>query len=242
MINQHMIKKVDGLDNDLLLVREGYLARPVTLDKSTITGLQPTDKGRYIIPQGTYLVGGNGSLLVDPQQIAKEANVTVTKAKATLLTYVEVTSKIEGAVTYAVKLVASTSANAPTVASFDTSTSEVKVVLGTDAKKVVNATLQDVVDAINNDTIVNTYVVASLTDADHATDVAAAATGALAGGGNEAVTGDIDGILYHSVDVTDGENTGALIIHGVIDIDKMPKGVGAAVRAKLPRIMFGRKD
>ena len=241
-ILQHDVKKVDRLDNDLLLIREGYLARPVTVDKTTVTGLTPTDKGRYIIPQGTYLVGRTNSLLVDPQQIAQEANVTVTKASATLLTYLVITSRIEGAVTHSVNIAASTSANAPTVATFNTTTHTLDVTLGTDAKKVVNATLEDVVNAINNDTIANTYVIASLNDEDHRLDVAAAASGALAGGGVETVTGDIDGILYHSVDVTSGESTGALIIHGVIDLDKMPRDVGAAVKAKLPRIMFGRKD
>lgn len=242
MINQHIIKQVDGFDNDLLLVPEGYLARPVTLDKTTITGLQPTDKGRYIIPQGTLLVGSNGSLLDDPQQIAKQAQVTVTRASVTLLTDIKVTAKAEGAVTYPVQIVAATGANNPMAVDFDTSTHTLKVTLKTNAKKVVDATLKDVVDAINNDMIANTYVIAELVDPTHWDTVAAAANGALAGGGVQTVTGTIDGILYHGVDVTEGENTGALIIQAVVDIDKMPMAIGSALKAALPRITFGRKD
>lgn len=242
MINQHSVKQVDGFENDLLLIRESYLARPVTLDKDTITGLQPTDKGRYIIPQGTLLVGPNGSLLDDPQQIAKQAQVVTTRASVTLLTDIKITAKSEGAVTYPVQIVAATGANNPMAVDFDTSTHTLKVTLKTNAKKVVDATLKDVVDAINNDMVANTYVFAELVDPDHWDTVAAAANGALAGGGVQTVTGNIDGILYHGVDVTDGENTGALIIQAVVDIDKMPIAVGQAVKNKLPRITFGRKD
>ena len=89
--------------------------------------------------------------------------------------------------------------------------------------------------------LANTYVNAKVDD-DKKYNIASAGTATLAGGGVEAVTDFIDGILYHSVDVTDGENTGALIISGVIDIDKMPMGVGEAVKKALPHIQFGRKD
>ena len=69
MIN-FQTKAVDGFDKELLLVRDGYLARPVTLNQSTVAGLVPTDKGRYIIPQGTYLYGSGESLLTNPNQVA----------------------------------------------------------------------------------------------------------------------------------------------------------------------------
>ena len=71
---------------------------------------------------------------------------------------------------------------------------------------------------------------------------AEAVAAALSNGGDATVSGDIDGILYHSVDVTDGEATGALIIHGYVNVDNMPNVPSAAVKAKLPHIVFGRKD
>ena len=63
------VKPIKGFDDELLLISEGYVARPVTLSKNTIAGLTPDDDGHYVIPQGTFLYGANGnSLLVDPQQ------------------------------------------------------------------------------------------------------------------------------------------------------------------------------
>ena len=240
-INQHDVKQVDGLDKELLLVGEGYIARPVTVDKNTITGLVPTDTGRYIIPQGTYLKGDPESLLVQPQQIAKQATVAVTKASATLITDIHLEAVTEGAVTYQVTLVDPAKANVGLKVEVNTTTKVITVTLKTNQKKDIMSTLKDVVDAINEDMIANTYVKASV-DKSKQDDTASAGTATLAGGGAETVTGIIDGILYHSVDVTDGENTGALITHGVIDIDKMPMGVGQAVRKALPHIIFGRKD
>ena len=118
---------------------------------------------------------------------------------------------------------------------------KVTVTLKTNAKKEIVSTLENVVKAINEDMIANTYVISKVED-DKKDTVATAGTATLAGGGAEVVNGGIDGILYHSVDVTYGENTGALIINGFIDIDKMPMGVGAAVKKALPNITFGRKD
>lgn len=241
MINQHNVKQVDGLDKELLLLGTGYVARPVTVDKSTITGLTPTDKGRYIIPQGTYLKGDPESLLVQPQQVAKQANVAVTKASAALITDIHLEAVTEGAVTYQVATVDPAKANVGLKVEVDTTAKKVTVTLKTDSKKAIMSTLNDVVKAINEDMIANTYVKAKVDDAKK-DDVASAGTATLAGGGAEVVTDFIDGILYHSVDVTDGENTGALIIHGIIDIDKMPMGVGEAVKKALPHITFGRKD
>lgn len=62
------------------------------------------------------------------------------------------------------------------------------------------------------------------------------------GGGSETITGIIDGILLHSVDVTDGENFGALVVAGSINMDNMPVVPSTAVKGALPRILFSRID
>ena len=72
-------KKVAGFDKELLYNQVGYLAKPVTLDKSTLT-VTPTEKGRYIIPQGTLLYGKDSSLLLNPNQNAKAVVPTLSKA------------------------------------------------------------------------------------------------------------------------------------------------------------------
>ena len=82
-------KMVAGFDPEILLISEGYVARPVSVDKNTISGLQPDEKGRYIIPYGTYLTGVGGSLLENPQQLAVAVVPTVTKASTAINTVLE---------------------------------------------------------------------------------------------------------------------------------------------------------
>ena len=239
-------KKFDGLDKELLLVGEGYIARPVTVNKDTVAGLTPTDKGRYIIPYGTYLYGTSGSLLANPQQVAKEVVPTVTRATLTVNTSVKVTAKQDGAVAHTIEFYIPTgqAVSNPSVEVSGGATKAIKVNLACKADGTIKTTYAKVVELINNDTEANTYIKAELVTG--VTDdvlAAVAASAPLAGGGAMAVSGDIDGILYHSVDVTEGENTGALIIHGYINVDNLPQGEpGDAVKAKLPHIVFGRRD
>lgn len=237
------VRPVKGFDDELLLVSEGYVARPVSLSKSTIAGLTPDDDGHYVIPQGTFLYGANGnSLLVDPQQEAVAVIPTVTKATVTLNSILVLTATDEGNVTYTVELQAGTT-TAPLSVVVDSS-HNLTVTLETDFNGAVLSTYGDVVDAINSDIVANTYFVASIASgADKDTIAQVEAATPLAGGGNTTVSSDIDGVLYHSVIVDNGETTGAMIIHGYINADKMPGGMpGAAVKAKLPHIVFGRKD
>ena len=240
MILQNHYKQVNGFEGSLELVSANYIGRPVTLDRTTIAGLQPNDAGRYIIPQGTFLTGGGVSLLEQPQQIAKQAQVTVTKATATFATHVTIKAKQEGAVTYTLTTVDPAAPNKDIAVSVDTSTKTVTVSLKTNSKKAIISTLKDVVDAVNEDILADTYLVATVADG-HEDDIATAATATTSGGGAESVTGIIDGILYHSVDVTDGEATGAMMIAGVVNMDKLATA-GAAVQKALPSIKFGRRD
>ena len=221
---------VTGMDDkELLLVSEGYVARPVTVSKDTIAGLTPVD-GHYIIPQGTYLYGKEGSLLVNPQQEAVAVKETVTKSTLTVNSSVIVTAKAEGDL------------SAYTVA-FKKGTKALVITLAVDKTGAITTTYKEVVDAINDDIVANTFVKAELVSGVGEDAVAAEAVAApLSSGGEATVDKDIDGILYHSVDVTDGEATGALIIHGYVNVDNMPNVPSAAVKAKLPHIVFGRKD
>lgn len=233
---------VTGMDDkELLLVSEGYVARPVTVSKDTIADLTPVD-GHYIIPQGTYLYGKNGSLLVNPQQEAVEVKETVTKSTLTVNSSVVVTAKDEGDLSaYTVALTKGTKRTASV--SFDVASKALVVTLAVNKADAITTTYKEVVDLINNDIVANTFVVAELASGVGDDAVAAEAVAApLSKGGDATVASDIDGVLYHSVDVTDGEATGALIIHGYINVDNMPSVPSAAVKAKLPHIVFGRKD
>lgn len=233
-------KKVDGFDKELLLVGEGYIARPVTVDKSTISGLVADDKGHYYIPQGTYLYGAEGtSLLANPNQKAVAVVPSVTNATATLASTLVVDAKDEGTSAVKVELVVGTAHKIKVAVASNTIT----VTLAVDKNSAVKDTWDDVVKAINENIEANSLVVAKLANGVDGSALATAVSStALAGGDAMAVTSDIDGILYHTVDVTDGEAMGAMIIHGYINEDAMPVVPGVAIKAKLPHIVFGRKD
>ena len=240
----YKIDPVKGFDKELLLLQDGYVARPVTLSKSTIAGLTPDDAGHYVIPQGTFLYGANGnSLLTDPQQEAVAVIPTVTKATVTLNSIIVFTATDEGALTYTIEFTSNSSGSGPLTVAVDAS-HNLTVTLETDASGTILSTYDDVVTAVNNDIVANTYFVASIdTGADGTTVAQDEAATPLAGGGATTVSSDIDGVLHHSVIVDDGEKSAAMIIHGYIDADKMPDGMpGAAVKAKLPHIVFARKD
>ena len=139
-------KKVDGFDKELLLVGEGYIARPVTVDKSTISGLVADDKGHYYIPQGTYLYGAEGtSLLANPNQKAIAVVPAVTNATATLATAVVVEAKDEGTSSVKVELVVGTAHKIKVAVAGNTIT----VTLAVDKNGAVKDTWEDVVKAIN---------------------------------------------------------------------------------------------
>lgn len=234
-------KSVTGFDKELLLVGEGYVARPVTVDKTTISGLTADDDGHYVIPQGTYLYGANGSLLDNPQQIAVAATVTDTRATGTIGSTVKVTSKLDGNVADTVALTVGTKKVA-SVRVVTGNTNAITVELAVDKSGSVTTSYAEVIELLNGDMVANTFIIAEPVANADVTAMAAADSVTLSGGAVGTVTGDIDGVLYHSVDVTNGEATGAMIISGYIDSDKMPVTPSAAVKAKLPRIVFGRKD
>lgn len=47
-----------------------------------------------------------------------------------------------------------------------------------------------------------------------------------------------EGVLFNDVDVTDGANMGALLVHGFISTSKIPTAPTATMRAALPGIVF----
>jgi hypothetical protein len=163
-------RELTGFDKTLVLYADGYMARPVTVSKDTVTGLTANEAGRYIIPQGTYLTGGDGSLLKNPQQLAIEATVAESTASVTVGSSVLVAMKESGAYVYTIALVKATDAS-PVYPedlamkgsiSFDNPTNTVVVTLAVDADDNIISTWEDVVNLINNDYETNTYVEASL--------------------------------------------------------------------------------
>lgn len=246
-------KAVDGFDKTLVLYRDGYMARPITVDKNTVSGLAADSEGRYIIPQGTYLTGVSGSLLDNPQQLAKEATITEARATATINSSVVVNAKESGELVYKFALVKATSSvpdkpddGVNGSIAYDATAKKFTITLAVNKSGTIISTYGDVVALINNDTVANTYVVASLASGVEGTTKAAVTAAdvatAAATGATETVTGIIDGVLYHSVDVTDGESPATLMFAGSINEDNMPSVPSTAVKNALPRILFSRID
>ena len=236
-------EKLSGFDKTLQLIGEGYAARPVTLTKDSIANLEPTDGGRYIIPQGTFLVGETSSLLENPDQLAVAANISVTYDTAVVDSAVDVKSVVPENFGYVITCVkASTSSTAASVA-YVPATKAINVTLETDSSGSEITTAQELVDLINTDPVVGELVTAKLHSGVLGSQtISNNATATTSGGGVQSVSGNIDGILYHHVDVTDGEATGAMMISGYVNIDNMPFNPGSAIREKLTRITFGRID
>ena len=179
MANSFKNQKLTGFDKTLVLYQDGYVARPVTVDKTTISDLQPNEAGKYIIPQGTLLTGVSGSLLENPQQKAVQAQVSVTKATVTINSAVVVTAKESGVVAYKFALVKDTKATSSATISvpsgsisYDASQKKFTITLAVNKSGTVLTTYGDVVALINNDTIANTYVSAELASGVKGTKVA----------------------------------------------------------------------
>ena len=244
MANSFKNQKLTGFDKTLVLYQDGYVARPVTVDKTTISDLQPNEAGKYIIPQGTLLTGVSGSLLENPQQKAVQAKVSGTKATVTINSAVVVTAKESGDVAYKFALVKDTKSTSSATISYDASQKKFTITLAVNKSDTVLTTYGDVVALINNDTIANTYVSAELASGVKGTQVAdvTSVDATTSAGGEESVTGLIDGILVHSIDVTAGETAAAMMIAGYVNVDNMPFVPSTAVKAKLPHIVFSRID
>lgn len=236
---------VEVTEPELLLLGENYIARPVTLNEESMTNIVLTDTGRKIIPQGSYLLGTSGnSLLVDSTQIAQVAEVTETLASAQLTTNkITVTAKKAGALAYVIDIEkAASEAYEPSI-SYEASTKTVTISLAVDYNSDVLTTVDEVVNLINNDMVVNSLVVATLDEDADPDSLAVEEEKTTSGGAAQSISVDyLDGVLYHSVDVTDGEATGAMIINGYINIDNMPSEPTDVIKEKLPHIVFARRD
>lgn len=103
---------------------------------------------------------------------------------------------------------------------------DITVSLGTDGSGVEDSTAKEVAEAINTHTTAKTLVVATA-HGDGEGVVAAAAKTNLEGGADSSVTG-VEGVLMNDVDVTYGNNSGAMLIHAYIATDKLPYGASNA--------------
>lgn len=252
MSNSFASQKVTGFDKTLLLYREGYIGKPVTVSQATISGLTANAAGKYIIPQGTFVTGVNSSLLENPQQMAVAATIVETKASATVNSAFTITAKKSGVLAYVISIVKGTvgvpiepdDTTIKASVEYTPATSKFVVTVQVDESGNIDATYADVVAAINNDIIANDFIVAALVNSTYATTTAAVTSADVttASGAVETLTGNVDGLLMNSVDVTQGEAVGTMIIAGYVNMDNLATEPSAAVKNALTHIVFSRID
>lgn len=231
---------IAGMEDSILYFTENYVAKPIMLNKTTITGLTANADGKFIIPRGTFLTGTAGSLKERPNQVAKQAVFTGVAGALNLLTHVRIVDKQESNRVLTFKV--TKPAKATTTATVEVSGLTIEIKVANNGTNILT-TLGDIVTLINGNMGANSLCVASLTDETKADTVATEVASAVtAGGANDTGTGDVDGILMRSVDVTDGEATGALVLAGFVDLDKINIEPSTNFKTKLPMIAFLRKD
>ena len=180
---------------------------------------------------------------MNPQQYAIQSTVVETKATATVNTKFTITAKQSGDLAYVIQLVKGTvgipvnpkDLSMKASVAYTSATKKFVVTLQVDEDNVIYATYADVVAAINNDLVANSLIVAALVDDAYGDDLATvtASDVTTAGGATETVAGIIDGILLHSIDVTDGEAIGAMMIAGYVNVDNLNTVPSASRLARL---------
>lgn len=244
-------KSFKNLNNNILLHREGYLATTATFNRSSMQGATPNDEGRYIIPKGTFICGSEGTpLLQYRDQIAKVVDLSGSPSTLTIQSAVIVTANKSGTDKVAIALVKPATAQATTTVKVEYKGTAPKyplitVSLANDGVDVV-ATAQDVVGAINGDIKVNSILRAKMVSSDPYEVMNVLAEAELAGGtapGDES-TVKVDGVLVHDVDITSttANVQGTFMYSGDINLDRIPEEPSEVIKAKLPRISFGRID
>lgn len=229
---------------EILKFPDHYVAIPVMVDDS---GVSANADGKKIVPAGTIVGGKDAPVLENLDQPVTDKNTPPAKATK------EYTLHTTGDTSYKMTLTAlepgadgnsiSLAMSSSTAASGD----KVEVeVTGTDivvkpvaSSGTVTSNIGEVVAAINANETAKTLVVASApADAlDKVVNQNVNKT-VLANGSDGSVTG-AEGVLLNDVDVTYGPAPGAMIIHGFIDLNKIPEppafGYGEDV---LPMVKF----
>ena len=229
---------------EILKFPDHYVALAVMVDDS---GVSADADGKKIVPAGTNVGGKDAPVLENLDQPVVDKNTPPAKATKD---FAVAEDDGGGDINLTLTAVApGTAGNSITLTmSSSSAASDDKVevaVTGTDivVKPVVNegtvtSTIGDVVNAINANADAKALVVASA-DEDVLDEVITKniTETALAGGSDGDVT-DAEGILLNDVDVTYGPAPGAMLIHGFVDLNKLPEVPAFGAAAALPMIAF----
>jgi hypothetical protein len=221
----------------ILKFPDHYVAMTVTV---TDDGVAEDSDGNKIVPMGT-IVGGNGVLQNPGNPVA---NVRAGEAKATLVTActaknsnISYTAHAAGVAGNAIKIAYLDPAAANVALAVTVAGTVITINLATDESKAITTTAGDIIAAIL-DNAPAVALVDAVPSGKLDTGVVNAMTATALAGGADGTAGTAEGVLMNDIDVTYGPALGAMIIHGFIDINKMPDKPSAADIAALRQIVF----
>lgn len=208
-----------------ILKLDHYVAMGVTVGDTDIVA--NTD-GKKIVPAGSILgSAGNVPILLDENQLAKECNTPSTPATAIISFGVPVAEDTITVGTHVFTYVASN----PAAGQFTSAAELTALINATDDFTAVNADGTITVTSVLEGTAANSLAHAKTGTG---TETISAFTGGTDGTGLTA-----EGVLLEDVDVTYGPASGSMVIHGFVDISKLPEVPSVAAKTALTgRIVF----
>ena len=229
---------------EILKFPDHYVALAVMVDDS---GVSADADGKKIVPAGTIVGGKDAPVLENLDQPVVNKNTPPAKATKNFAVAEDGGGENINLTLTAVEPGAAGNSISLTMSSQNAATSgKVEVaVTGTDiiVKPVVNegtvtSTIGDVVNAINANAAAKALVVASAPDDVLTTVITKDVTKTFLADGSDGTVTDAEGILLNDVDVTYGPAPGAMLIHGFVDLNKLPEVPAFGAAAALPMIAF----
>lgn len=227
-----------GNKKDILKFPDHYVALAVTVDDTDITAVD----GKKVVPAGTPVGGVSASVLTDASQVVQKKNTAPVKASVTLdctnaNADISITAVDAGTAGNGIEVQLKDPAGNDKPLTVDLVDKVIVVSLATGAAGAITSTAAQVINAINASLESRKLVVA--TNAAGSTGVGvvnAIVATALTGGSNGASSAE--GLLLNDVDVTYGPAPGAMLIHGFVDIGKLPEAPTAEVVTALKQVTF----
>lgn len=213
-----------GNKTEILKFADHFVAVNVMVDDA---GIELNADNKKIVPAGTIIGGSTSSVLLDNTQTVTEKNTAGVAATATIVFGTPVANDTITLGAHTFKYVASV-ANPN---EFNTATQLTALINSTDEFTAVNASGTITVTSVLTGTAANSIPTGKTGTG---TETVSAFSGGTAGTGASA-----EGVLLNDVDVTYGDASGAMVIHGFVDLNAIPTAPSSDAKEALKgRILF----
>lgn len=223
-------------EKTILFFPDHYEAIAVTVDD---TGILPNEDGKKIVPRGTIVGGVSGSILTDPAQLVADKNTPDVRAEKEI-GQIKFTAVSGGSSGNGITIAFTDPSGNDKPLTVSVTTNAISIALATDSSGAITSTYAEIVDAIVANVLASALVTATLTNEAAGTTVAvAASTTNLERGATGSASG-AEGMLLNDTDVTYGPAACAMLLHGFVDLKKLPEEPCQEAIEKLPLITFIR--